>query len=57
VEDLDREVVTSLAQELLGLSQEDHSGAVVGIDDMVAFLEGALGRCNLDFEVDRFFDG
>jgi hypothetical protein len=55
VEDLDREVVTGLSHDLLGLTQENYSGAVVRIDDVVALLEGAFDD-DLLFELDLVFD-
>jgi hypothetical protein len=51
VEDLDREVLAHLAQDLLLLLLDDLTRTVVGIDDVVADLEGdALGLA-LDVEV------
>jgi len=55
MEDLDREVVTGLSHDLLGLTQENYSGAVVRIDDVVALLEGAFDD-DLLFELDLVFD-
>jgi len=55
VEDLDREVVTGFSHDLLGLTQENYSGAVVRIDDVVALLEGAFDD-DLLFELDLVFD-
>jgi hypothetical protein len=39
VEDLDREVVALLAEDLLGLLLDDPAGPVVRVDDGVADLE------------------
>jgi hypothetical protein len=44
VQDLDREVVAGLAEDLLGLLLDDPAGAVMRVDDGVADLEvDALG--------------
>src|SRR5687767_14591822 len=54
VEDLDRQVVPLLPQELLGLALLDHPGPVVRIDDVVARLKQALDGADLVADLDRF---
>jgi hypothetical protein len=44
VEDLDRQVLLGLAEDVLGLLLDDRAGAMMGVDDGVADLEvDALG--------------
>jgi hypothetical protein len=50
VEDVDGEVVALLSHQVLGLALQDHSCAVMRIDDVVSNLESALDWC-LDLEV------
>jgi hypothetical protein len=55
VEDLDRQVLAVLAEDLASLLLEDLARAVVGIDDVVADVElhhGHLGDEVLDLLVD-----
>jgi hypothetical protein len=55
VEDLDRQVLAPLAEDLASLLLEDLARAVVGIDDVVAdveFDDGNLGDEVLDLLVD-----
>jgi hypothetical protein len=54
VQDLDRQVVPVLAEEVLGLLHEDHAGPVVRIDDVVADLEGALDGGKVVVDLYRF---
>jgi hypothetical protein len=39
VQDLDREVLPLHLHDVLGLLLENNAGPVVGVDDLVAFLE------------------
>jgi hypothetical protein len=57
VKDLDREVVTLVAQEILALSLQDHPRPVVRIDDVVADLECALDGADLRADLGPFFNG
>ncbi len=52
VEDLDGQIVPGLTQKLLGFLQDHNACAMVRIDDVVAFFEGALDRGDL-LELDR----
>jgi hypothetical protein len=55
VEDLDRQVLALLAEELLALLAEHDTGPVVRIDDVVANLEVlALQHLDLEIGVSRF---
>jgi hypothetical protein len=54
VEDLDRQIVPLLTQELLRLLLQDDPSPVVRVDDVVAFLERALDGAKRRVEVDRF---
>jgi len=57
VEDLDREVLLLLTEDLLALLFEDLAGPVMGIDDVVADLELDQLRLDGDLEVlDLLFD-
>jgi len=51
VEDLDREVLLLLAEDLLALLLEDLTGSVMRIDDVVADFEVDALRLNGDLEV------
>jgi hypothetical protein len=49
VEDLDRQVLTLLTEDLASLLLEDLARAVVRVDDVVADVE--LDYCDFDFKV------
>ena len=55
VEDLDREVVAPLTEQLLGLLLDDYSGPMMRIDDVVSLFEYALNRGHLGAGLYRFF--
>jgi hypothetical protein len=54
VQDLDRQVVPLLAEELLCLPFQHHSSPVVRIDDVVADLECALDGAELGSDLGHF---
>jgi hypothetical protein len=57
VEDLDRQVLSLLAEELLALLAENHTGRVVRIDDVVANVEFlAMQNFDLEIGVGRLFN-
>jgi hypothetical protein len=51
VEDLDRQILAALAEDLLLLLLDYLAGAVVRIDDMVADLEVDVDDLSLDLEI------
>jgi hypothetical protein len=51
VQDLDREVLAPLAEDLLALLLEDLAGAVMRVDDVVADLELEAFDLTADLEV------
>jgi hypothetical protein len=57
VEDLDRQVLALLAEELLALLTENHAGPVVRIHDVVANVEVlALQQFDVEIGVSRLFN-
>jgi hypothetical protein len=57
VQDLDGQVVPLLTQEILRLLLQDNPSPVVRVDDVVAFLEGALNGAQLVLNVDCVIRG
>jgi hypothetical protein len=57
VEDLDRQILPALAEDLLVLLLYDLSGAVMRVDDVVADREGDALRLTLELEVLDLLDG
>jgi hypothetical protein len=56
VEDVDGQVVAALAHQVSGLLLQDHARTVMGIDDVVADLEVAVGHLDLEAGYGRLVD-
>jgi hypothetical protein len=57
VQDLDGQVVPLLTQEILRLLLQNDPSPVVRIDDVVAFVEGALDGAELVLEIECVIRG